>query len=53
MECLDDWPVPTSSKEVHSFIGLASYYRRFIPKFAKWADPLHALIILASTKYKV
>ena len=53
VEKICDWPVPTSSKEVHSFIGLASYYRRFILNFAKWAGPLHALIILASTKYKV
>ena len=53
VEKICDWPVPTSSKEVHSSIGLASYYHRFIPNFAKWAGPLHTLIILASTKYKV
>ena len=53
VEKIRDWPVPTSSKEVHFFIGLASYYRRFIPNFAKWAGPLHTLIISASTKYKV
>ena len=53
VEKIRDWPVPTSFKEVHSFIGLASYYCRFIPNFAKWAGPLHALIIPASTKYKV
>ena len=53
VEKICDWPVPTSSKEVPSFIGLASYYHRFIPNFAKWAGPLHALIIPASTKYKV
>ena len=53
VEKISDWPVPTTSKEVHSFIGLASYYRRFIPNFVKWAGPLHALIILESTKYKV
>ena len=48
-----NWPIPTSSKEVHSFIGLASYYRRFIPNFAKWAGPLYALIIPAATMCKV
>ena len=53
IEKVHDWPIPTNSKEVHSFIGLASYYRRFIPNFAKWAGPLHALIIPASTQYKV
>ena len=53
IEKVRDWPTPTSSKEVHSFIGLASYYRRFILNFTKWAGPLHALIIPASTQYKV
>ena len=47
-----DWPVPKSAKEVHSFLGLASYYRRFIPQFAKWASPLHELIRLVATKKK-
>ena len=53
IEKVHDWPTPTNLKEVHSFIGLASYYRRFILNFAKWAGPLHALIIPASTQYKV
>ena len=48
-----DWLIPKTPKEVHSFIGLASYYRRFIPNFAKWAGPLHALIIPASFKQKI
>ena len=47
-----DWPVPKSAKEVHSFLGLASYYQRFIPQFAKWASPLHELIRLVTTKKK-
>ena len=34
-----DWPVPSNAKEVHSFLGLASYYRWFILQFAKWANP--------------
>ena len=46
-----DWPIPKSAKEVHSFLGLASYYRRFFPQFTKWASPLHNLIPpVASTK---
>ena len=47
-----DWPVPKMAKEVHSFLGLASYYRRFIPKFAKWANPLYDLIRPIATKKK-
>ena len=50
---IKDWPTPKTPKEVHSFIGLASYYRRFIPNFAKWAGPLHALIVPASFKQKI
>ena len=37
------WPVPTSTKETQSFLGFASYYRRFIQHFAKIAKPLHRL----------
>ena len=50
---IKDWPTPKTPKEVHSFIGLALYYRRFIPNFAKWAGPLHALIVRASFKQKI
>ena len=50
---IKDWPTPKTPKEVHSFIGLASYYLRFIPNFAKWAGPLHALIVPASFKQKI
>ena len=38
-----DFPVPTDVTKVQQFLGLASYYRRFIPGFAKVANPLHAL----------
>ena len=38
-----DWPTPTSCKDVQKFLGLANYYRRFVPSFAAIAKPLHRL----------
>ena len=40
---MQDWLTPKSAKEVYSFLGLCSYYRRFIAGFAKMARPLHTL----------
>ena len=37
------WPVPQSVKDVQKFLGLASYYRRFVRNFASIAKPLHRL----------
>ena len=43
-EKVKNWPVPTNPKELQSFLGLASYYRHFIPKFAAIAKCLHQLV---------
>ena len=38
-----EWPRPTNQTEIRSFLGLCSYYRRFVKDFASIASPLHAL----------
>jgi hypothetical protein len=38
------YPVPKNVKEVTSFLGLASFYRRLVPRFAEMAKPMTHLI---------
>jgi hypothetical protein len=38
------YPVPKNVKEVRSFLGLASFYRRLVPRFAEIAKPVTQLI---------
>ena len=40
IEAVKEWPRPVCVKDVRSFIGFCSYYRRFIPNFASVAKPL-------------
>jgi hypothetical protein len=35
---------PKTKKEVRAFLGLASYYRRFVPNFATLSTPLSDLM---------
>ncbi|KAF0756384.1 hypothetical protein AaE_004653 [Aphanomyces astaci] len=43
VRAIEKWPEPQSSKDVMSFVGLASYYRKFIPDFAELVRPLSGL----------
>ncbi|CAI5780542.1 Hypothetical predicted protein [Podarcis lilfordi] len=43
VEAISNWPTPTSKKKVRAFLGLAGYYRKFIPKSSELAVPLSDL----------
>ena len=44
VETIKNWSAPTNVSEVCSFLGLASYYRKFVEKFSAIATPLTALL---------
>jgi hypothetical protein len=41
---LMDWKPPTSVHQIRCFLGLAGYYRRFIPDFSRIAKPMIELL---------
>lgn len=43
IKAVQEWPTPTTVKEVRRFLGLASYYRRYIQHFADISKPLNSL----------
>ena len=47
-----EWPRPRTAKDLRSFLGFASYYRRFVPQFAVHAGPLHRAVAAASGSKK-
>jgi hypothetical protein len=46
IDVVKGWPRPETLKDLRSFLGFASYYRRFVPQFANIARPLYQLIFV-------
>jgi len=38
-----NYPVPNNTKQLKAFLGLAGFYRKFVPRFSPIAAPLHKL----------
>jgi hypothetical protein len=43
IKTVQDWPRPKTPKKMRGFLGLCSYYRKYVKKFAIIARPLHKL----------
>ena len=43
LKLIREWPKPKNIRDVRSFLGKASYYRKFIPNFSRIAAPLSDL----------
>jgi len=44
IEAVKEYPEPRTTRQLIGFLGLAGYYRRFIPNFSKIAKPLTKLV---------
>lgn len=53
IHAIQNWPVPSSAKGVHGFLGLAGYYRKFVRNFGVIAAPLIRLLTSEGFKWTV
>ena len=44
IEAIEKFPVPTNVKELMTFLGLSSFYRKYVKMYSEHARPLYALL---------
>ena len=44
LKVIRDWPVPTNTKNLSSFLGMTGYYRRYVDHFSSITASLNALL---------
>ena len=47
-----DWAVPNTIKQLRSFVGFVSYYRKYVHGFSSIAGPLHDLVTCLNKEIK-
>ena len=52
IKAVEEWQEPKSESDLRSFLGLAGYYRRYVPSFAQIAKPLPQCISKATNSKK-
>jgi len=52
VKAVRDWPTPKTPTELRGFLGLAGYYRKFVPKFAHRAHLLHELAAKQKNEFR-
>lgn len=49
VKAIRDFPASTNVHEIRRFLGLTSYFRKFVPRFAQLAEPLSRLLKSSAT----
>ena len=44
IQSVKNWPTPKNLRDLHIFLGLCSYYRRYVFQYSTTAKPLHKLM---------
>jgi hypothetical protein len=52
VDAIADFPQPTTRLALQSFLGMANFYRRFLPKYAAKIQPLHNAVAAATREKK-